>query len=303
MKDLYIRQKRFNEFLKRNIDKDKLEWTLTFVQGLQLETAELLQHIDWHPNWKGFSREDRTSIALELADITKYLLCLWQEYDFSYKEMIQWLHIKSDIIDTRGLQKFQPPPKDRTVLFVDLDGTIADWRGGFLNWLRQHQSRLVTGPDPLITLSMDLDFSWSYALYSKYKEAFEWDGGYAHLPPFLDAIELFAHWQAIDPPPYIVICTARPVHIARVYHDTFQWLRLYNIQFQELHLVGDERVQLAMEMQKHNKVIMFEDNPELAMRAAANELHVVMRAFPYNESTQNYFIHRTNDFSTLKGLI
>jgi len=304
MRALYGQQQVFNHFIRDNIIKTDLEWQLTYVQGLQQEIAELLEHIDWNPRWKDDSRNDQTSIALELADITKYLLCLWQAFGFDYEDMLKWIEQKSDIVEFRAAQKFIDPPVNRNVLFVDLDGTIANWRRGFLEWLKKGGALLRCDTDPLTTLSMDLDFGWSYSMYQEFKTAFEWQGGYATLPPFQDAIELLQTWQNSLVSPYVVICTARPVDIARVYYDTFSWLDTYQLTAHEIHVVGDERVQLAMEMKdRGNTVIMLEDNPHLAMRAAANNLHVVMRAFPYNKLAIHHNIHRTSDFSGLKGLI
>jgi len=298
MKALFELQKHFNDYIRDNIIKTDLEWQLTYVQGLQQEIAELLEHIDWNPRWKDDSRNDQTSIALELADITKYLLCLWQAFGFQYDEMLRWIEQKSDIVEFRAIQRFRYPPENQNVLFVDLDGTIADWREGFLEWIPLLQ------PDPLTSLSLDIDMGLPYSEYKQLKDDFEWQGGYANLPPFQDAIELLQTWQNSSVQPYVVVCTARPVDIARVYYDTFSWLDTYRLTVHEIHMVGDERVQLAMEMKdRGNTVIMLEDNPHLAMRAAANNLHVVMRAFPYNESAVHYNIHRTSDFSGLKGLL
>ena len=306
MRALYGQQQVFNHLIRDNIIKTDLEWQLTYVQGLQQEIAELLEHIDWNPRWKDDSRNDQTSIALELADITKYLLCLWQAFGFQYDEMLRWIEQKSDIVEFRATQRFRYPPENQNVLFVDLDGTIADWRRGFLEWMMTEPTGFLNchSKDSLKSLSMDMDFDWTYSDYKRLKDDFEWQGGYANLPPFQDAIELLQTWQNSFVQPYVVVCTARPVDIARVYYDTFSWLDTYQLTAHEIHMVGDERVQLAMEMKdRGNTVIMLEDNPHLAMRAAVNNLHVVMRAFPYNKLAIHYNIHRTSDFSTLKGLM
>ena len=311
MQDIYSRQKDFNKYLQIFITKKPVEWQLTFIHGLQNEIAELLEHIDWHPGWKGHAKKDRTiAVGLEMADITKYVLCLWQALGFSYQDMIQFIDDKSSMVKFRAKQKFQSPLRNRTIVFLDLDGTIADWRKGFLEFLWKlpsiHKSLFEDIPkhDPAFTLCMDLDFGWSYSKYKYFKDKFEQGGGYATLPPFADAVQLLQLWSTHTPPPYIVACTARPVNIARVYYDTFKWLDTQDLLVDELHLVGDERVQLAVEAKERgNTIIMLEDNPELAMRAAVNDLHVVMRAFPYNESAIHYNIHRTEDFATLGELI
>lgn len=314
MQEIYERQEKFNQDLRCHITKEPLEWQLTFVHGLQNEIAELLEHIDWHPGWKGVSKNDNTAIGLEMADITKYIMCLWQSLGFTYWDMLRFIDHKSDMVEFRAKQKFSSPIRNKTVIFLDLDGTVADWRKGFLKFLRttfidntkQNPPFAldVSDTDPSRTLCMDLDFGWPYSKYKYFKDHFEQKGGYATLPAFADAVLLLRFWAAFTTPPYVIACTARPVNIARIYYDTFRWLDNQSLVVDELHMVGDERVQLAVEAKERgNRVIMFEDNPELALRAVANDLHVVMRAFPYNASAVHYNIHRTNDFSTLKGII
>ena len=308
MQEIYERQEQFNQDLRCHITKEMVDWQLTFVHGIQNEIAELLEHIDWHPKWKGSSYKDRTAIGLELADITKYLLCLWQSLGFTYYDMVRIINKKSDMVEFRAKQKFQTPVSGRIVIFLDLDGTIADWRKGFLEFLKTFSFQEVPldalQADPASTLCMDLDFGWSYSRYKHFKDLFEREGGYGSLPPFADAVHLLQFWQALPAPPHVVVCTARPVDIARVSYDTFRWLNVHDIAIDELHMVGDERVQLAIDMrERDNTIIMFEDNPELALRAAHNGLNVVMRPFPYNAHIVHPNIYRTNNFMNMRKAI
>jgi hypothetical protein len=300
---IFDEQKKYNHAIKQSMPPMPLEeWALNYLTGLSSEAAEVLEQLNWRHHRRSFQPIDRTALALELADLTKYIHCLWLNFGYDETDMLTWTEIKSELLEFRRQQEFSTPPENKQVLITDLDGTLADWRGGFLHWLLQRgHIRDHVPHDPLYSLSMDLDMRWSYEQYIEWKDEFERSGGYASLPPYPDGISFIQNCTA----DHIIVATARPVSIARIRYDTYKWLKHRFILPDAIHLIGDERVQLAINLrdQFHNKVLLLEDNPDIALRAAGNGIPVIMRAAGYNEHAKHYYIHRTITFSGLeKGI-
>jgi hypothetical protein len=209
---------------------------------------------------------------------------------------LHWTAIKSRLLNfrrkadvLRGRMPAQP------VLLVDLDGTVADWRLGLINWLSL--SGLIHQPvDPMTNLMIDVDMGWPFSQYSQWLGRFEREGGYGMLPAFPDAVNfLTSHADHI-----LIGVTSRPIKVNRILYDSLTWADKLGIRFDLLELLGEGRVAWALEMQQAGcQVLLLDDDPNNALRAAENGIRVVTRSFPYNEHLDHPNILRTDDFRTI----
>lgn len=301
---VWRQQLRYNMGIKKYVAPDTTyeEWAVHYLTGLVSETSELLELLDWKHHRKSDLKVDDVSIALELADITKYALCLWQQFGFSTEHMLNFIYAKGEMLQFKQAQEHATMPYGKKVLIADMDGTLADWRQGFLDFLvDQNYIPSLLSKDPELSLSMDLDMGWPYSIYLRWKDQFELEGGYGELPAYEDSLYFFRHCRA----DYRIIVTARPVTIPRVYFDTFFWLKRMVVLPDAIHLLGDERIQLAMQLKNtnNNEVLMLEDNPSIALRAARNRIPVLMRATGYNSGYEHPLIHRVQSFKGLEDLV
>ncbi len=252
-------------------------------------------------------QQDRERIAIELADITKYVLSLWQHLGFTVEDLLAYVDIKNAIMEQRYRQEFEPLPTDRPVLVTDLDGTLANFRCGMVGWLQSHGHQRV---DPETSYQIDVDLDVSYPEYWRMKRDFEMAGGYRSLAAYEDAVDFVRRAQAAGV--YLVAVTARPKEVGNIWYDSWLWLRQHGIVPDQLLLMDDsERVLYIESMSeaatnrersgKPNNIILLEDHPALAGRAG-RVCNVILRAHPYNLGHDKHAIMRVDDFSVLDPL-
>ncbi|MCG8620170.1 MAG: hypothetical protein MI802_28450, partial [Desulfobacterales bacterium] len=253
------------------------------------------------------------NIGRELADVTKYVISLWELFGFSPTEMLSFVDDKTEELERLWRQEFTPIPSGSKVAIVDLDGTLADYRAGFVSWLKEEKGLRVPY-DPSATLSMEVDLGIDYLGYVKLKEEFEASGGYRTLPMYEEVPSLLYHLSTLDKVS-IVVFTARPQQIlSHIRQDTWSWLRSHNLAgyISELHVVPSEaRIVKARELQdRGHPVVLLDDDPTTCLRAASSGIPVFMRSHNYNLSTEHRNITRVvESFSheeinrTLRGQI
>jgi hypothetical protein len=97
---------------------------------------------------------------------------------------------------------------------------------------------------------------------------------------------------------WVIVVTARPADtIHRIWRDTDEWLQTNGVKYQALLMGRDERlVQLLRLAERRNRVLLLEDDPVLAERAAGAGFRVWMRAQPYNRHVRHGRIARWSAF-------
>jgi len=305
--DLFRRQKKYNEEIRQGQPDNLSQWTQTYLLGIVSEIDEVLREIDWKKHRKGNGvLPSRINVAYELADITKYVISLWELWGFDSYEMLSYCHLKSEILEQKKRQEYAKISEGLIVVITDLDGTLADWRRSFGAFLADKGYQF---DDSSSTLTMDVDMNLGYTEYNALKEEFESSGGYCTLEPYTDGIA-FVNVMSSLHQAYVIAITARPVHRhKRIWNDTWIWMSTNRMSADQLIMGSESRVVLATSLMKTNKVILLEDNPELMLRAASSGVTVISRRHGYNKDITHPNIHLVNDFSEidvdelLKGLI
>lgn len=296
LRQIWTEQQEFNRMVK-SFQTEVDDWVGTYLLGMLGSSKEVLQAIGWKKHERHQPKINRENLASELADVTKYLLCVWQEFGFTEMEMLEALQSRSEVVRTLFMRQIFAPDCER-IIVTDLDGTAADFRAGFAQWMKME--------DHVRTLAVDVDLGIPYDRYAMLKDEFESTGGYAHLPVYSD-------WQWLVQEEKrkgaaIFVATARPTdHFRRIASDTKQWLDEQKIQPDTLLFGRDERIVSLLEMATHNEVLLLEDDPGLAMRAANAGIFVWLRAQPYNTGVKHPLIERWETFpwevpwETIKG--
>lgn len=292
LEELWQQQKRYNLKIRQRDNPDNLEyWTKQYLLGVVSEIDEVLQEINWKIHRKGHST-DRVNLARELADVTKYVWCLWELHGFSSEEMLTYVKNKSDELEHMYQQDFVPSiPPGSDVIISDIDGTIGDWRAAFIAWYCDLK-KIPLIEDRSTSLAIEVDLGIDYLEYRDLKEKFESEGGYSYLVPYMDTVEYLNKCAAAGSK--IVYFTSRPAkRYGRIWMDTKEWLNKYNFPEGQLYIGSEERVGFARNLQTQGcSVLMLEDDPTLALRAAASNIMVFLRDQPYNQGISHQFINR-----------
>lgn len=285
-------QQQYNKaIISEHETDDPNEWTQTYLMGIVSEVNEVLDELRWKRHRKGTGRIIESNLARELADVTKYVLSLWQIWGFTPQDMIAYVAEKNEVLAAQWKQEQdERMPHDRTILF-DVDGTVADYRQGLTDYLSE---RTGATDSRKVFYQMDMATGMDYDDYHKHKNDFEELGGYRELPPIKDAVRVLKlHRDEVN----LVAVTARPKYLSRSWADTWFWLKKYIRPVDQLWLAGGERLSIAKRLRNQGyDVITWEDAPVEALRYAEHGFSVWMRDADYNREVSHRNITRVNAF-------
>jgi len=221
----------------------------------------------------------KKNVLEEIADIFKYTISLAQIWGFDQTDLLEAVHEKGEILDFRLQMEFKEPLQGRKILITDMDGTIADYVNTFVDFLKREG---ITPVKEITSMLLDESLEMDYPEYYKLKEKFEEEGGYRDMLPYTDA-ELTLERLKYHNNYHIIVVTSRPVHIhKRIFKDSFYWLKSQGFPFDELRMMGANRILLAHELMQNNEVILWEDDPEILKRASLSGITTYARKHPYN---------------------
>lgn len=279
---IWEQQKKYNQrIFEAEGTTDPEYWSKQYLLGLTWQVGEILRGIRWKRNRNENGKKVvKLNILDEIADVLKFTISLAQAWGFAPDEVLNAVWEKGVLLDFKRAMEFRPAPVGRNIIVTDVDGTLADYRKSFLKWL---QEKGIEPAKEATSLLLDSALELEYPEYYKLKEEFEESGGYRTLTPYWDSVDALEAAHCFNW--YIVATTARPNNVyKRIFQDTLYWFGTNNIPLDELHMVGDGRILLAHELAKNNHVVMLEDDPSLALRAAKSGLKVYLRRQIYNES-------------------
>lgn len=293
---LWKEQQQYNKKIRERENPDNYEyWMKQYILGAVSEVDEILQEINWKIHRRGHV-VDKHNLARELADLTKYVWCMWEWSDFGPLDMLEFLETKNKELQEQYSQDFQfEIPEGVPVLISDIDGTLGDYRKAFFKWAwKFHPEGLLPEVDPSRHMAMEIDMGLPYAIYMQYKEEFEATGGYGFLETYPDTEDVLKELGGRGA--VVLVYTARPAkRYSRIWSDTWTWLEKNNLHIpvSALRIGSEERIAQACELlDKGHQVLMLEDDPSLALRAANAGVTIALRSQPYNRGVQHNNIWR-----------
>jgi len=288
LSDIWKQQQIYNRKVMELQHKTSSEWFINYLLGVTSQLSELLKESHWRDSSITSVAEFGPNTAEELADITKYLLSLWQILGYSEEDMLSSVYQKGTMLEQLMYQETRPKLIDRNILILDLDGVVANFREGFMAWLSGTTWKdTLTLDNRDIGLHLDINNGWNYHNYHQAKIQFEQCGGYGLLPPIERIKKCVNALHRVGW--YVIVYTARPYTVyKRIWGDTWRWLQEHEIEVDELHFGFDSRVIAASYLAEDNHVISIEDDPTLIKRYVGCNIPVLLCPQPYN---QNIFLN------------
>jgi NTP pyrophosphatase (non-canonical NTP hydrolase) len=282
IEELWEEQKQYNQKIRQTESRSDEEWILHYVVGCQEELFELLREVDWKFHRSRRFRE-HSSIPWELADITKYVMCLWQTFGIELEQALQWVKWKSSYLEQLYYQE-HPHELKENVIIVDLDGVVANFRKGFLTWC---QTKGISLNLLRKNIHLDIAAGWNTPEYESFKLEFELKTeGYLSLPAYNHVIEAINSLEQTS----VIVHTARPRN-SKVISDTWRWLQQNNLKLDELYIGSSNGrlVQAQALLSQGYKVLLLEDDPTLLERARSIKgLKILKSKQPYNEDNNSF---------------
>ncbi len=296
--DVFQQQIEYNNKIRAADTQTIEQWTEVYLLGLISEIDDILDVIRWKRHRKSSSSDpDMINLGYDLADLTKYILSLWELWGFTPGDAIDFIRQKSDILDELHRQEFEQIPTDRLIVITDIDGTLGDWRKTFMEWVFHAHGIHAGKKDAATSMQIDSELAMRYEDYYRLKESFESTGQYQHIFLYPDVHE-FLHWLQDTFNAYIIAHTARPwKQYYRIWGDTWEWIAQNSLPIDQLRIGSDSRILLASKLGGDN-VLMLEDDPGLMLRAAHSRIRVIARTHPYNDGVEHEYITKVGDFTS-----
>ena len=223
LKEIFEIQKLFTEkfFKKQGLsvnkvlkDKElKVKWNKEYVLALSKEVYEVLDEIDWKMHTSKDTEDVNDNVLEECVDVLKYLFGIIQLNGFSVDDLHQKFIDKSKVVEAKFNQEEvmdKIKASNKKIAFIDIDGVLADWPGGFLKW---------AGYDSLAQFKSQVNKKEQYRIKSEYRTC-----GIKGKLDVLDGAEEFM--KKTCEKYNVVLLTARPYKkYFRIYSDTLKWLK------------------------------------------------------------------------------
>ena len=230
--EIWKDQKDFNKnfFPPAEDFAERSRQTKEFVLHMMSELDELLRATVWKLHRRTDVLPNREQVKNELTDILKYLISLYLVWDVSPEEALQDYWRKSMVVRQRYAEEYVKN-LDGKIVLVDIDGVLADYVTGFIDWISQFYNKgiaegFVDRRKWMNAVSMGLDEQ----VWQELKHQFRTRGGKRKLPllpmskEFLDMCRSLGY--------KIVLLTSRPIdRYPNIYTDTLEWLKLNNLPF------------------------------------------------------------------------
>lgn len=280
---IWEEQQQYNGQVKKLQDRSQVEWIQTYLLGVVSEGGDLLDAFSWkrHRPSQDLTEANRQNMLTEVGDMFKYVMCLAQAAGIELQQLLDEVDSKGKFLQFQLQGDFTELPEGRPLLVCDLDGTVADFRISFSEFVERQipefeAARLASSP----TIHMDIAGSIGFDAYHALKSQWEAGGGYGLLPPLGNMVENLLELQRTHS---LVFFTARPTGLKRVRQDTWRWLMAQELRPDRLFFSKFERIVWCASMRgKDFKVILLDDDPEILERAVSTGIPTVAVRHSYN---------------------
>tara|TARA_R100001443_G_scaffold6208_2_gene14964 strand:+ start:3948 stop:4907 length:960 start_codon:yes stop_codon:yes gene_type:complete len=223
LKEIFEIQKQFTEkfFEKQGLTVNevlnnkelKVKWNKEYVLALSKEVYEVLDEIDWKMHTSKNTEDINDNVLEECVDVLKYLFGIVQLNGFGVNDLYEKFVDKSKVVEAKFNQEevmTKIKASDKKIAFIDIDGVLADWPGGFLKW---------AGYKSLAQFKSEVDKKEQYRIKSEYRTC--------GIKGKLDVLHGARTFMQETCKNYnVVLLTARPYKkYFRIYSDTLRWLK------------------------------------------------------------------------------
>lgn len=275
----------YNKRVKERQERSPAEWMETYILGLMSECGQLLEAMRWKKHRLQSIDDFGPNVPEELADITKYVLSMWQLLGYTGPQMLEEVHRKNLLLSAIFTQEFDTILKEEVVIF-DIDNVLADTQEALGKFFFEHKfdwNQLRS------SIHLDLATSQPFDEYRELKNKWEQTGGYSQLEPMYDVEFLFSELRSTRNCS-IVCYTARPVRtFKRIHQDTFNWLYRQKAPPDMLLFGREERIGFAAKLQRNGqRVVLVDDDPSMFLRCQNSRIPIVVPNRSYNKKQANF---------------
>ena len=244
---------------------------LTLEDVMNKEVYEVLDEIDWKSHTTKITEDVNDNILEECVDVMKYLLGLMQLNGFSIDDIYAKFKDKSNVVEAKFAQEEtmdKLKASDKQIAFIDIDGVLADWPGGFLKFVGEKLGKEFT---TITQFKAEVPKKQQYELKSQYRTS----GAKAELDVLSGAKEFM---KSICDKYSIVLLTARPFKkYFRIYSDTLKWLADNEICYDAIMFDEEKEKYIINNFEPEQVAFCVDDDISNANKLSDNGFKVYLR--------------------------
>lgn len=249
----------------------KIKWNKEYILALSKEVYEVLDEIDWKSHTTKITEDVNDNILEECVDVMKYLLGLMQLNGFSIDDIYAKFKDKSKVVEAKFAQEEtmnKLKASDKQIAFIDIDGVLADWPGGFLKFVGEKLGKEFS---TITQFKAEVPKKQQYELKSQYRTS----GAKAELD-VLDGAKQFM--KSICDKYSIVLLTARPYKkYFRIYSDTLKWLADNDICYDAIMFDEEKEKYIINNFEPKQVAFCVDDDISNANKLSDNGFKVYLR--------------------------
>jgi hypothetical protein len=283
VKDLFNIQKKFSDLFFRSeeiSEREREEITKSFALSLHGKVSSLVDEL----NIKGhvtIPKDPNRKRMLYLAvDSLRYSIGLMNLWGFTVSDFIQAWNSKEKYLQIRH-RISQSRWSGQDVVIFDIDDVISSFRQDFCSWLQNEKNLDIDINSTEYYLLKDLTNQGvsSEGLFEEFME----QGKMALLGREPGIIDLMRNLRSKGV--WIHLVTSRPSSNLSCFYDTYKWLDVCNVPFDDISFSPEKMIWLSKSpyFEQGRVVCCIEDSPKHAMEYAKHGVPVVSPVKPYNE--------------------
>lgn len=283
--------------------KEKTELTKEYCLLINDELMEFLRETNWKVHRKGYGdgRFIVSNMMEEWIDIFKYWLSLGQLWGFTPEDLIQEYYRKSAVVEQRYEQETQLEFEAGKVAGVDIDGVLAQYPEGFLDFVNGKLGTNYTA-EGLKEYNLYEAFDIPVPIMEQLKDEFRSTGRKRHLPVIPGAKEFLETLRAKGY--QIVLLSARPYkQYKRIFADTQEWLKKNQLPYDAILWDENKCVKLLREFGQDTVSFFVEDHLGQANDVARLGCKVYLLEKSYNQGATRGGIIRVRDLEHLTEIL
>ena len=285
------------------LDEEKEDITKSLALALHAEVSSLISATNYKSHVKLKKDVDLDKILFESVDVLRYVIAILNTWGITYDAFEKAFDMKDTYLNLSH-EISQKTWQRQPVAIVDMDDVIVDFRRFFANWIENKYNIKIDIEIPEYYFVTDLVRNGINPenIFGEFIE----DGGLAKINAvegandFLKFLKSEGYW--------IQLLTARPSDNLRCLYDTYSWLALNNICFDEVSFSTEKFRWCATSKYYDSNSIAFaiDDSPKHITDYFSHKVPVYAPVKPYNKHQTNIdknLVRMYNSFSDLKNLI
>lgn len=281
------RQKIYSQFFfdEKNLSQyEKEELTKTFILSLHAEASELVSSINLKNHRSVRNKVDLNKILFKSVDVFRYILANLNLWNISVEQFVDACEDKDLFLHSRHKISLKVREGKRVIVF-DVDDVIAEFRSSYNNFLYENFD-IISDPhnkqyynvDEMIKRKIDPDFVFNL---------FVSKGGFKKLEVCKNIVEALQSLR--EKGFWIHLLTARPDENLKCFYDTFAWLELNQIPFDDISFSKEKYLWLTGQdfFQKNEVYCAVDDSSKHADEYAKHGIKVIVPARHYNEDIKD----------------